>query len=129
MQDLTKNAVNRPLYLLLALMLLGQLIEGYSAARHVRTPALWELLDAFLFSFTAFVWYCRDSDARGYRRSLMRNIGFIFAGVLFVPYYLVRSRAAGQKWRALFRLAGFLVLMLMAALIGMLATALMAGAL
>jgi len=57
----------------------------------------------------------------------MRNIGFIFAGVLFVPYYLVRSRAAGQKWRALFRLAGFLVLMLMAVVVGMLVTVLTPG--
>lgn len=125
MQNHTKNSVNQPLYLLLAFMLLGTMVDAYWASHRMPTPHVWELLHAFLFSFTAFVWYCRDSDAQGYRRSLMRNIGFIFVAVLFVPFYLVRSRAPGQKWRALLRLAGFVLLMLLATGIGMLLIAML----
>ena len=125
MQNLIKNPVHRPLFLLLASMLLAGMVDGYWASHRLPVLHVWELLDAFVFSFTAFVWYCRDSDAQGYRRSLMRNIGFIFVAVLFVPYYLVRSRAPGQKWRALLRLAGFLLLMLLATGIGMLLTGLL----
>jgi hypothetical protein len=74
-------------------------------------------------SFTTFVWYCRDSDAHAYRRSRMRNAGMIFMSVLFVPYYIARSRAAGQKWRALFRLGGFCLLMLLTTVLGALPAA------
>jgi hypothetical protein len=125
MQNLIKNSVHRPLYLLLALLVLGRISGGYWAARASPSLPLWELLDGFLFSFISFVWYCRDSDAHGYRRSLMRNIGFIFVSIVFVPCYLVRSRAAGQKWWALLRLAGFGMLMLIASAAGMLLLALM----
>jgi hypothetical protein len=118
MQNPIKNGVHRPLYLLLVLLALGPLISGFLEARRVESAPLWDLLNAILFSFTSFVWYCRDSDARGYRRSLMRNIGFNSFALVFVPYYMVRSRAAGQKGGALLRLAGFGVLMLIATLVG-----------
>jgi hypothetical protein len=118
MQNLIKNPVHRPLYLLLALLVLGPALSGHLHARAVASAPLWDFLNGLLFSFTAFVWYCRDSDARGYRRSLMRNIGFNSFALVFVPYYIVRSRAAGQKGRALLRFAGFGMLMLVATLIG-----------
>lgn len=118
MQNLIKNGVHRPLYLLLVLLALGPVISGYFHARHMVSAPLWDLLNAILFSFTAFVWYCRDSDARGYRRSLMRNIGFNSFALVFVPYYIVGSRAKGQKGWALLRFAGFGVLMLIATVIG-----------
>jgi hypothetical protein len=118
MQNLIKNGVHRPLYLLLFLLALGPVIAGVLQTRHMASAPLWDILNSVLFSFTAFVWYCRDSDARGYRRSLLRNIGFNCFGLVFVPIYVVRSRAAGQKGWALLRLAGFSMLMLIATLIG-----------
>ena len=119
MQNPIKNGVHRPLYLLLVLMLLGPLVVGAGHAKGAQALPLLGFLHAIMFSFVSFVWYCRDSDAHGYRRSLMRNIGFNSFGIVFIPYYLVRSRAAGQKWRALFRLAGFGMLMLFATAIGL----------
>ena len=112
-------ARKRPLYLLLALTCVQGFIEIYWNARHWPAPLGWDLALGILSSYAAFVWYVRDSDARRYRRSLLRNIGFNALSIVFVPWYLVRSRAAGQKWRALFRLAGFGFLMLTATATGM----------
>ncbi|MES2015444.1 MAG: hypothetical protein V4484_03030 [Pseudomonadota bacterium] len=122
-----QSRTDGPLYLLLAVVALGEFVDGYWHARSLPAPPLWSVLNAFLFSYTAFVWYCRDSDAHAYRRSLLRNIGFIFFSIAFVPYYLVRSRARGQKWRALLRLAGYLFLMLTAAATGAFLIALVAA--
>jgi hypothetical protein len=121
----TDAGVRGPLLLLLALTLVGQLNDGYWQAHGGYGPLLWQVVSAMMFSYTSFVWYCRDSDAHGYRRSRMRNIGMIFLSLLFVPVYLVRSRSTGYKWGALFRLAGFCLLMLMATVVGMLLVALM----
>ena len=125
MRDLAEHHLRRPLLLLLYLVAQGEFIDGYWRARGMQPPPLWEVLGAFLTSFTAFVWFCRDSDAHRYRRSRLRNIGFIFFGLLFIPYYMVRSRAPGQKWRALRRLAGFCFLLLIAAISGVLLISLM----
>ena len=125
MRDLAEQHLRRPLILLLYLVAQGEFIDGYWRARGMHAPALWEVLGSFLISFTAFVWFCRDSDAHHYRRSRWRNIGFIFFGLLFIPYYMVRSRAPGQKWRALRRLAGFCFLLLTAAISGVLLISLM----
>lgn len=119
MQNRTERAANRPLYLLLALMGLGTMVNGFLEVKGGQGAAmLLSLLNSLLQSYAAFVWFCRDSDAHRYRRSLLRNIGFNAFGLVFVPYYLVRSRAPGQKWRALLRLCGFLFLMLTAAATG-----------
>ena len=125
MRDFAEQQLRRPLLLLLYLVAQGEFIDGYWRARGMQAPALWEVLGSFLISFTAFVWFCRDSDAHHYRRSRWRNVGFIFFGLLFIPYYMVRSRAPGQKWRALRRLAGYCFLLLLAAIGGVLLISLM----
>ncbi|MEJ7805460.1 MAG: hypothetical protein WKG03_06020 [Telluria sp.] len=71
-----------------------------------------------LGSFSAFVWYCRDSDARSYRRSLWRNMLFNGVALLFVPWYLVRTRPGGKRLAAIMNFAGFCALMLLALIIG-----------
>ena len=71
-----------------------------------------------LSNFTAFVWYCRDSDAVGYRRSLGLNIAVILAGPFGVAYYLVRSRPKGSRLRALMRLLGFVCMLIGASALG-----------
>ena len=119
MRSPTEKGVNGPLLLLLGVLALGQIIEGYWLAQHQYPPPLWHVLNALMGSYIPFVWFCRDSDAHHYRRSKLRNIGFLFCSFVFVPYYLVRSRAAGQKWRALLRLAGYCFLMLAATATGM----------
>jgi len=119
MRNPADGGVRGPLLLMLAILLVGQANDAWWVARGMHGPQLLQAVSGFMFSFTSFVWYCRDSDAHGYRRSLLRNIGMIFASLLFVPWYVARSRAPGQKWRALFRLAGYCLLMLLAMALGM----------
>ena len=76
---------------------------------------------ALLSNFFVFLWYCRDSDALGYRRSLLLNIAFIMLGPFAVVYYLARSRVRGKRLRALLRLLGFVFLVAIASVIGTLA--------
>ena len=39
-----------------------------------------------------FYWYRSDSTERSYRRSIWLNVGVVGLGIIFLPYYLIRSR-------------------------------------
>lgn len=80
-----------------------------------------------LSSFLIFLWYCRERDAAGRRRSLLRNLGVIMLPFIAIPWYLMRHQPPRGKLRALLRFVGFVALMLLAGLAGALATALLAG--
>lgn len=55
-------------------------------------------------SALVFAWVRLDAKARGYRRSKWLDIGVLGLSLVFVPVYLIRSRPAGHRLRAL---AGF----------------------
>ena len=78
-------------------------------------------------SFLIFLWYCRDRDAHGRRRSLGRNLGIILLPFIIIPWYLMRHLPWRGKARALLRFIGFVGLMLLAAVAGGMVTALVAG--
>lgn len=80
-----------------------------------------------LSSYSIFLWYCRDRDATGRRRSLLRNLGVILLPFVAVPLYLMRHRPWRQKVRALLRFTGFGGLIILSGLAGALATAVLAG--
>nr|WP_314545377.1 hypothetical protein [uncultured Massilia sp.] len=94
---------------LLALALLAGLVDPRTMgqASHLVSDMVVELS----LSFLAFYWYRLDSDAHQYRRSLLLNAAVIGVGTVAVPYYLLRSRPWGQKWRAVLRGVGFMLLM------------------
>ena len=75
------------------------------------------------FNFVSFVWYCRDSDAVAYRRTLGLNICVIALGPFAVSYYLLRSRPRGRRLRMILRLLGFIVLLVAASALGTIAGA------
>ncbi|NML60099.1 hypothetical protein HHL21_03160 [Massilia sp. RP-1-19] len=81
---------------------------------HVDVMALLEVAS----NFVAFVWYCRDSDAMGYKRSSGLNIAVILLGPFGVAFYLVRSRPKGKRLRAVLRLLGFVCLLVGASVPG-----------
>ena len=98
------------LTLLVALTLVFGVVDAREMALGVQSNG-WAVLSTVLFSFLSFCWYRLDSDAHQYRRTALLNVGVVMLAIVAVPYYLVRSRPAGQKGRALLRLAGFCVLL------------------
>jgi hypothetical protein len=114
---------------ILALLVAVTAVYGVVAARQMALGieySGWDILSTLMSSFLCFFWYRLDSDARMYRRTALLNVGIVMFAVLAVPYYLVRSRPAGQKGRALLRLAGFSALLVLAAGIGGVAYGLLA---
>ena len=90
-------------------------------------PAVGTLLFKLLFGFLPFLWYCRDRDANGRRKSLSRNLGIILLPFITVPWYLMRHQPPKGKMRGLLRFLGYVALMLVCALAGVLLLALVAG--
>jgi hypothetical protein len=105
------------LILLVAVTLVAGVVDARNMTLHVQSNG-WTVLSSLLFSFLSFYWYRLDSEVRQYRRSRWLNVGIVMLGIVAVPYYLVRSRPAGQKGRALLRLAGFGVVLVTAAVAG-----------
>jgi len=107
-------------YALLAVFFFGTTLELF-------VPLLALLALNILSSFFIFLWYCRDRDATGRRKSLARNLGVILLPFITVPWYLMRREPLRGKVRALLRFIGFVGLMLLAALAGAVMTAMIAG--
>jgi amino acid transporter len=105
------------LALLVAVTLVAGVVDAHDMALHVQSNG-WAVLSTLMFSFLSFCWYRLDSEARQYRRTRWLSIGVVMLAIVAVPYYLVRSRPAGQKGRALLRLAGFCVLLAVAGTAG-----------
>jgi hypothetical protein len=117
MQNPTEGDLIAPLAVTLVLTALA----GTAAIVARANPGLAALVGRALLilsSYASFVWYCRDSDLHRFRRSLWRNTGFIFFGLLFLPCYLVRTRPNGKRLLALLKLAGFAALWMGAIMIG-----------
>jgi hypothetical protein len=105
------------LVLLVAVTLVAGVVDARDMELHVQSNG-WAVLSTLLFSFLCFCWYRIDSEARLYRRSRWLNVGIVMLAIVAVPYYIARSRPAGQKGRALLRLAGFCVLLAAAGALG-----------
>ena len=105
------------LALLLAVTLVFGVVDARETALGIQSGG-WAVLSTLMFSFLSFYWYRLDSEARLYRRTALLNVGIVMLAIVAVPYYLVRSRPAGQKGRALLRLAGFCLLLVAAGTLG-----------
>jgi hypothetical protein len=106
---------------ILGLLFVLTLLMGMAEARAVVSDpnaSAMNLAVTLLFSFLCFYWYRLDSDIHQYRRGALLNVGIVMLAIVAVPYYLVRSRPRGQKAWALLRLAGFIVLLMVAAVLG-----------
>jgi hypothetical protein len=108
------------LALLVAVTLVAGVVDAHDIALHVQSNG-WAVLSTLMFSYLSFYWYRLDREAHLYRGSRWLSIGIVMLAIVAVPYYLVRSRPAGRKRRALLRLAGFCVLLGAAAVLGGLA--------
>ena len=107
-------------YALLAVFFFGTLMELFA-------PLVALLVMNFLSSFLIFLWYVRDRDATNRSKSLTRNLGVILLPFITIPWYLMRPEPLRGKLRMLMRFIGFVGLMTVAALVGALLTAMVAG--
>jgi uncharacterized protein YqgC (DUF456 family) len=110
-----------PRRILIALLLYAIALSGfltYLDMRAIREPAWVALATSLIFSGLIFWWYLADTEEQRYRRTALLNIAVIVISVIAVPYYVLRSRAKGERLKAFGRLIGFFVLMLIAMLVG-----------
>ena len=99
----------------------------YLDLRGTSEPAWLALATSLVFSALIFAWYLADTQQRGYTRTALLNIAIILVSVVAVPYYLLRSRPRGQRLKAITRMLGVFVLLLLAMLAGGLVVSLVAG--
>lgn len=104
-------------WFLFGLVAVMGVVSGFYDGRHWPEPLWWTLAAAGVLNYAIFVWYCRDTDARGIRRSRAGNLFVILLAPLAVPVYLLR-RAAGRRWRALLRMVLFLALFFVVEMLG-----------
>lgn len=95
--------------LLVAIATVG-VIDSYLQNHQAKDPAWWHVTSTLTLSLLVFSWYYFDSEARSFHRSKWLNIAFIGIALIAAPYYLLRSRAKGEKLKALLQLAGFCAL-------------------
>ena len=103
---------------LLAVAAVSSFIDEFTEMRHASMPGT-ALAITLLGSFLIFWWYRLDSTARQYRRSALLNVGVLGLAVAAVPYYVVRSRPAGRRLKALGALASYVLLLALATGLGM----------
>jgi hypothetical protein len=96
---------------LLGLTLVISMLDARQLETGIQSPG-WNIVETLVFSFLCFFWYRLDSDSRLFRRTALLNIAVVMMAPLAVPYYLLRSRAAGARGRALVRFAGFVLLLI-----------------
>ena len=120
MPILTNDHAGRPLLAALALTAIASAVAT-GLRGDLPLAALMNGVLSLASSYALFVWFCRDSDLWRYARSRWRNIVFIGMGLLFVPWYLLRTRPAGSRVQALLGFGGFCLLYFFAAVLGGLA--------
>lgn len=81
---------------------IGVLVGATAAFPPGHTIAmLGTLVQAAAWSFLLFLWYCRDGNLRNFHRTIWWNIGMLTLSWLVIPLYLWRTRARGQRMRAI----------------------------
>ena len=113
-------------WFLYALIAVTGIVDGLYDGQQGNEPVWWTITAAAVLNYATFVWYCRDTDARGIARSRAGNIFMVLLAPLAVPIYLMRRAGAHHRLRALLRMAGFLALFFLADTVGMLAGGLLA---
>jgi len=106
------------LSLLLVVSLLCGAVAEYCQDHFVREPGWWRLVSTASVVLLMFSWYYCDSRARAFRRSRSLDFGVVALALVAVPYYLVRSRPRGKRFRALLNLVGYCVLLMLSSIAG-----------
>ncbi|MBP8267135.1 MAG: hypothetical protein KAX47_11330 [Zoogloea sp.] len=108
-------------HILAAFLLLSAVnggVDTYLDMHHIPEPGWWLISSSLLAMGIVFAWYHFDSNARGYPRSRWLNISMVMVSLLALPYYLIRSRPNGEKFRVLLKYVGFCLLSILCQVIG-----------
>jgi hypothetical protein len=108
-------------WFLFALTAVTGIVDGVCDVHQTEEPLWWAVFAAAVLNYATFVWYCRDTDARGIHRTRASNVFVILLAPLAVPIYLLRRAPPHGHFRALLRMAGFLALFILVDTLGMLA--------
>lgn len=106
---------------LIALLVYAAALSGlltWMDHQRIREPEWMVVATSMVFSLLCFWWYWLDASARSYRRTPLLNVAVVALAVLAIPYYVIRSRPRGEKLKALARLVGFVMLTVVASLVG-----------
>ncbi len=104
--------------MMLSLSWLDGLITGSMEKQHLLLPAWWELTATITLMVLILSWYHKDSNTRQFRRTPWLTMAILGVAIFGIPYYLIRSRPAGKKWRALGGLTVFTGLFFSVSFIG-----------
>lgn len=91
---------NEALVLLGVTAVVGGILEQSFDPFH-RASGYWAAGTTLLPLFFAFRWYALDAAERAFRRTRHLDILFVCAAVLFLPWYLIRTRGFGGGSRAI----------------------------
>ena len=98
----------------------------YLQVFRIAEPQALQVGSTLLFSLLSFTWFWLDSEARAYKRSPWLSLAVVAIAALAIPYYLLRSRPKGRRFKALGKCLGFAVLIVIAFVLGSLPMALLA---
>ena len=71
------------------------------AALHVERPNGFTMLGSLAILLIGFRWLQLDAAELDIRRPMWLNVGIVMAAVIFVPYYLYKTRPAGRRGPAI----------------------------
>ncbi|WP_313176871.1 hypothetical protein [Massilia sp.] len=103
---------------LLVVMFVTTLVDMGAGLSARGEPVLWSLLTGLLSNFLMFYWFRVDRELRAWPRSRWLSTAMVTITPLAVPYYLARSRPRGKKLRGVAEFVGFVVLMIVASILG-----------
>ena len=106
------------LFVLFVLALLSGAIDGYRAINARPTSSPLDLIWAFAFGGASFAWYYFDALQVRFKRSKLLDVLVIALAFLAIPYYLFRSRPKGKRLRAVGLCLGFIVILIVATVVG-----------
>ncbi len=93
----------KALYILLAVLVLSAAASGYLANERAPLGSCINMaLNVMVIAFT-YLWYYHDATERKFKRSVALGGSIVLFPVLSVPYYLIKSRPAGQRGKSILK--------------------------
>ena len=92
------------------------------AALRLQSSSALTLIGSLAMLLIGFRWLQLDAAQLDIRRPMWLNVGIVMAAAVFVPYYLYKTRPAGQRLPAI---AGFFAVVFGCAVVSALGAALM----